>query len=67
MLFRSEYFLPSAVNDLLLAGKARVRVFRSGDRWYGVTYRQDKPVVEKAIREMTVRGQYPENLWEEWK
>ncbi len=64
---KAEYFLPSAVNDLLLAGKARVRVFRSGDRWYGVTYRQDKPVVEKAIREMTVRGQYPENLWEEWK
>lgn len=64
---KAEYFLPFAVNSLLESGKADVRVFRSHDRWYGVTYRQDKPVVEKAIREMTAAGKYPENLWEEWK
>lgn len=64
---KAEYFLPTVVDQLLQDGKADVRVFRSSDRWYGVTYRQDKPVVEKAIREMTAAGKYPENLWEEWE
>ena len=61
---KAEYFLPTVVNNLLAEDRAEVSVFRSADRWYGVTYREDKPVVEKAIRDMTAAGKYPEKLWE---
>lgn len=61
---KAEYFLPSVVTQLLEEGKARVKVLRSADKWYGVTYREDKPVVVQAIADMTARGLYPENLWE---
>lgn len=61
---KGEYFLPTVVNNLLKAGKAEVTVFSSQDRWYGVTYREDKPVVEEAIRAMTASGKYPAPLWE---
>ncbi len=60
---KAEYFLPSVVSQLLTAGKARVKVLRSEDRWYGVTYREDKPAVEAAIRAMTESGLYPDQLW----
>jgi len=60
---KAEYFLPSVVSQLIEEGRARVKVLRSGDRWYGVTYQQDKPAVTAAIAEMTARGLYPEDLW----
>ena len=60
---KGEYFLPSVVTQLLEEGKARVKVLRSADKWYGVTYREDKPVVVKAIADMTAQGLYPDNLW----
>ncbi len=61
---KGEYFLPSVVSDLIAEGKARVKVLRSGDKWYGVTYKEDKPVVVAAIADMTRNGLYPDNLWE---
>ena len=61
---KAEYFLPSVVSQLLEEGRARVKVLRSEDKWYGVTYREDKPTVEAAIRSMTEVGLYPDNLWE---
>lgn len=60
---KAEYFLPTVVNNLLEAGRCDVRVFRSQDRWYGVTYRQDKPVVQAAIQQMVAQGKYPVKLW----
>lgn len=60
---KGEYFLPSVVSALIEAGKARVKVLRSGDKWYGVTYREDKPVVVAAIAEKTAAGLYPDDLW----
>ena len=60
---KGEYFLPSVVSQLIDEGKARVRVLRSHDRWYGVTYKEDKPTVVQAIVAMTQRGLYPEQLW----
>ena len=62
---KGEYFLPSVVTQLLEEGKARVKVLRSTDKWYGVTYRDDKPVVVKAIADMTASGLYPDKLWED--
>lgn len=62
---KAEYFLPTVVDTLLKAEKATVRVLKSADRWYGVTYREDKPVVVQAISEMRAQGVYPEYLWGE--
>ena len=62
---KGEYFLPSVVSALIGEGKARVKVLRSRDRWYGVTYHEDKPVVVSAIARMTQEGLYPANLWGE--
>ena len=61
---KGEYFLPSVVSQLVGEGKARVKVLHSADKWYGVTYKDDKPVVVAAIAEKTAAGLYPENLWE---
>ena len=61
---KGEYFLPSVISQLIEEGKARAKVLRSADKWYGVTYQADKPVVVAAIAEKTAAGIYPDNLWE---
>ena len=60
---KCEYFLPLVVSELIGEKKAAVKVLRSTDQWYGVTYREDKPVVVEAIARKTADGLYPENLW----
>ena len=60
---KAEFFLPSEVNRLLQSGEAVVQVLSSHDRWYGVTYQDDKPVVMQAISQMVADGLYPEALW----
>lgn len=60
---KCEYFLPSVVGELLDEGRATVEVLPSEDRWYGVTYKADKPVVSEAIARMKAEGIYPEILW----
>ena len=62
---KAEYFLPSVVSSLLSRHKARVKVLRSNDRWYGVTYKEDKPGVMAALADLREKGLYPEKLWEE--
>ncbi len=59
-----EFFLPEAVNNLLKAKKARVRVLPTNERWVGMTYRADKPTVEQYIHQLVRQGVYPERLWE---
>ena len=61
---KCEYFLPSVVGNLLTEEKATVKVLKSTDKWFGVTYKEDKPVVVAAIRKMKEDGLYPEKLWE---
>jgi hypothetical protein len=60
---KGEYFLPSAVEALMKADKAQVRVLTSQDQWYGVTYAADRPVVVNALADMTKQGLYPDGLW----
>lgn len=62
---KCEYFLPSVVSDLLGEGRATVAVLASADKWYGVTYKEDKPIVVEAIKKMKEEGRYPEKLWGE--
>ncbi|MBS5956069.1 MAG: nucleotidyltransferase [Clostridiales bacterium] len=62
---KCEYFLPFVVDELLKEGKAEVSVLKSSDRWYGVTYKEDKENVVKAIGKLKQSGLYPDILWEE--
>lgn len=62
---KCEYFLPSVVNDLIKEEKATVEVLTSQDKWYGVTYKEDKQTVMDAIAAMKEKGDYPAKLWEE--
>ena len=60
---KAEYFLPSVVDDQLTAGKATARVYTTPDKWYGVTYREDRAEVVSALRRMTEEGLYPTPMW----
>lgn len=60
---KGEFFLPLLVSDMIRRDRARVRVLSSADKWFGVTYREDKPSVVQALKEKTEQGLYPENLW----
>ena len=60
---KGEYFLPSTVSALLAEDKATVKMLYSPDKWYGVTYAADKPVVVAALKTMTEQGLYPDGLW----
>ena len=60
---KCEYFLPFVVTALLNEDKADVTVLKSEDKWYGVTYHEDKESVVAALKEMRASGLYPEKLW----
>ena len=64
---KCEYFLPLVVSELIDEKKATVTVLHSADKWYGVTYREDKPAVVNAIKNKIEAGIYPMDLWEEKK
>lgn len=60
---KAEFFLPFVVDDLIKAKQANVKVLRSSDRWFGVTYKEDKPLVVAKIKELVEKGVYPKVLW----
>ena len=66
-LLKAEYFLPTIVDNLIKEGKADVKVLSTADKWYGVTYQEDKPVVKKSISDMVAEQKYPNRLWENIK
>ena len=60
---KAEFFLPRTVSELLSEKKATVKVLESADKWYGVTYAADKPMVVAALKAMAEEGKYPDGLW----
>ena len=60
---KAEYFLPAVVEELLQSKKAEFKVLNSKDKWFGVTYKEDKPMVVSAIREMVDKKIYPAKLF----
>lgn len=60
---KTESYVPAAVGELITAGKARVKVLRSGDPWFGVTYREDRPRVVDSISKLVDADKYPAALW----
>lgn len=59
---KSEYLLPTVIGDLVSDGVANVRVLPSHDKWFGVTFAEDKPVVKESLRKLKEAGVYPEKL-----
>jgi hypothetical protein len=60
---KSEFYLPTIVDILIHTNEATLKVLRSQDRWFGVTYANDKPIVVARIAELVEKGIYPSNLW----
>lgn len=60
---KSEYLLPIEVGNMLNKGKIKVQVLEAADKWYGVTYKEDKPLVIEAFKKMKEEGKYPKKLW----
>ena len=60
---KKEYLLPKIIDQLLSEKKASVKVLETNDKWFGVTYKEDKPAVAAAIRSLIEQGIYRENLY----
>lgn len=60
---KSEYLLPRIVDQMIRAGRARVTVLETRDKWFGVTYKEDKEAVIRAIQKLIADGIYPEKLF----
>lgn len=60
---KAEYLLPKIIDKLLAEKKARVKVLETGDRWFGVTYKEDKQVVVDSIQALIQQGVYKEKLF----
>ena len=61
---KAEYLLPSIIDQQIKAGKARVQVLETRDKWFGVTYKEDKEAVVASIRKLIADGVYKENLYD---
>ena len=60
---RKEYLLPIIVDQLIKTNRASVKVLETTDKWFGVTYPEDKQIVQDSINELIEQGTYPEKLW----
>ena len=60
---KAEYYIPAAVTDMVASGEAEVDVLTTSATWFGVTYRDDKPLVTAALADLTRAGEYPAGLW----
>jgi hypothetical protein len=60
---KSELLIPNVINKMVHDGRATCRVLRTTSTWFGVTYKEDRPVVIEGIRKLIAAGQYPERLW----
>jgi NDP-sugar pyrophosphorylase family protein len=59
----AEYYIPNIVTDMIVSGQMAVRVIPTDDNWFGVTYKEDKPMAVTAINKCIEKGNYPQNLW----
>lgn len=61
---KAEFFIPLVADELIKSGTASFKVIPTANKWFGVTYKEDKPIVQKSISELVENGTYPANLWE---
>lgn len=62
---KTEYFIPLLINDNIVSGKISTRVLACDSPWFGITYREDKPLAQIQIQTLIGQGEYPVNLWQE--
>ena len=60
----AEYYIPNIVTDMIVSNKMSVRVIPTNDNWFGVTYKEDKPMAVAEINKYIKSGIYPKNLWD---
>ncbi|HWZ16857.1 MAG TPA: sugar phosphate nucleotidyltransferase [Mucilaginibacter sp.] len=60
---KAEFFIPLIADGLIKSGEASFKVIPTASKWFGVTYKEDKPIVQKNISDLVASGAYPENLW----
>ncbi len=60
---KAEFFIPLVADELIKNGIATFKVVPTASKWFGVTYKEDKPIVQKSISELVANGTYPANLW----
>ncbi len=63
MELKSEFFIPSVLDKMINAQQISVKVLQSPSKWFGVTYKEDKPIVMDKINALIADGAYPEKLW----
>src|SRR6202012_2374841 len=61
---KSEFFIPLVADELIKTGQASFKVITTASKWFGVTYKEDKPIVQKSISELIADGVYPATLWD---
>lgn len=61
---KAEFYIPTVVNSMIKSGLAKTKVLQSDANWFGVTYREDKPVVVQKIADLVENNIYPLSLWE---
>ena len=61
---KAEFYIPLMVNNTIAAGNARMKVLSTTAQWFGVTYKEDKPMLMAKIEKLIEEGVYPRNLWE---
>jgi len=61
---KPEFFIPTAVGSLVETGRVKVKVLPTHDRWFGITYREDREIAERSLAALVAEGRYPSRLWE---
>jgi hypothetical protein len=61
---KAEFFIPIVADKLIKSGQASFKVIPTASKWFGVTYKEDKPIVQKSISELVANGTYPSKLWD---
>ena len=64
---KSEFFIPIVADQFIKSGEGKIKVIPTPSQWFGVTYKEDAPIVEASLHKLVKEGEYPPKLWEEVK
>ncbi len=62
---KSEFYIPTVVDKLIKNSQEQVKVLSNSGQWFGITYKEDKPLVISKLNELIAKGHYPSNLWKD--
>jgi hypothetical protein len=64
MDLKSELDIPTSIDNFVKSGEITIKILMSNERWFGVTYREDKPFVVENIKKMIRNGTYPARIYQ---